>query len=1576
MKQEYKYKMAATVTKINNSNNILSGSSSQLVVTRDMIRSFGLPEDFIELHISDPSEKIIFSLVPFTQYNIPGTSQPTEQSSVQELIFDPVADLNNIGIQLGDYITTYNVLRPQIVKSSNPSLFIKEISSNRTEIRLTSNNIPNDDLRNNTLDFIDEFQSLVYFKEFYVNFGSNNLLPAVNIALDTSTTPVTVLIKLLDPLPLEYNVNDLVSVVDKISNPQIFEVNLVADPIEVTFPTLRSPNFDLDLDNLRVGPTPYYNFTEVTNFQGEFAPQLQQLLGQLSASNFSLNVDYTDYENFVHYSSAARRLDGFKYKLENIEVYMEASSSASLSSSPISQLDAQSYQAKINSTIQSFDNYEQYLYFESSSYTWPKINNTKPYINYSTTSSQGVNWFNAQYEKAQLYDDNNQNYILYTLPGYIVENHDNELVFNFAASIGQMFDDIWIHIKAITDLYKAKNALDEGISKDLVYFALQSMGINTYTDEDGKNVFKYLYGVDENGNYLPNTGSYETLISASNYQLSGQDQQKGIYKRLYNNLPLLLKSKGTSRFVQYLNTIFGIPSTIMSSLEYGGVDKVTSSFEYEYDRFTYALQMSGSSSISIPWTFISQSKERTGLNNIVPNGIEFRFKASPSYAATQSLFTKNTVGLSMIYTNTGSNDSIYSGSVGNFAYFRLRVSNTSVTSSTIPVYTTGSDQDTSWYSVLVQRKNPNAGLSNITSPQTYELFVKNNIWGEIGHKTSASFTINNVQNLSWYRINEILKFGDGNDPFSGSLQEIRLWSNYISESAFNSHVLNPESIEGNFVTSSYNDLIARFPLGNNLFTYNHFLTSSVASVAPDQNIQTFTASFSNFPNKNNYTSFTETYYADVANSGYANPVTDKIRIISSSDYGTQLLPNQSIQIVPEIPITKDIHLMDASLSPQDEIDRAIIAQFGSTYNLDNIIGNPETGSYNELTTLQYDFFRKFNKKYNYKDYIRLIEFFHNSLFRTLKDFTPARTNLSTGIVIKPHLLERSRVQRYNPTVDNKNNETVTINTAFFTGSNGGDYNQSLYPITIQSSVGPVVIQSDARDFFTGELPSASLNIYYTQSNPFTTFNTNDSYSASIWASEYDALLNNVSSSIESVIRKKTNYITSGSRLTQILEPISLQDFTYDYVRHKNPRYDGVKTTSTNYNVFSSEKDNPGNLYGKNASIDKNTVKFAFFSEIIASGSDLIAMPERSNIYIKYLIDISGSLTELSKRNYNILNEDQKYNLYQVQNIFKSGETINVSLFDKQNPSRQSSLDDDHRIFAGGYKFHPVLFRTGSYNLIYNLNEGELPTGDANNTIYSLTDFIILFNQNSSNISYYIKKKVGNVDYDVNITFTVRVNFFSAPFIYKFTVFMKAGTNISTSTTPFRGFNSGPNFINQITKAGVASEVALIKADPNPILTISSIDPTVISCSISQSFYYGDFTFTGSATKKEIIDYPFLLNKGDLVRFANNETKQFDPYYEYEIIDVYPKRSSQDFVAFKIQKEIPTECRLTSTTVGLYVFSRKIPDETNVVIQHKKKPGQTSGGIVTNTNLSVDVSSRTANIVSELKSKIFSTVLIP
>ena len=1635
--------MSITVTKLSYSNNILSGSASVLVPSRDMVRNFGADGDFVEMHVSDPAGKHLYSVVPFTNYKVPGLFQPTDAYSIQELEFNPDIDIKNLGIQFGDYRIQYNILRPKVVLGTNDRpFFLKEISPNRLELRLSTNNITNSQIEQGVIGVINEIQSVNYFKEYYLNFGNNNLVPFVNIALDKSTSIYSVVIKLLNPLPqFGYNINSSLSIVDEISNPQVFNVEITLDTIPVTFPTLRGPNFDLDLDQLRVGPTPYYNFNQVTSYTGQFAPQLQQLLGQLSASNFSINVDYTNYEDFIHFSSAARRLEGFRYKLINIEATSSLSASAASSASPTSNIDAENYQNNINKIIQSFDGWEQYLYFQSESAAWPKQNNTKPYIVQSVTASEAASWFTGNYDSASIYDENNQNYLLYTLPGYIAENENNELAFEFVASIGQMFDDVWIHIKAISDLYQAKNALDQGISKDLVYFALQSMGINTYTDEDGESAFKYLYGIDENGNYLPNTGSLETLVTASQYQIPGQDQQKEIYKRLYHNLPLLLKSKGTNRFIQYLNTIFGIPNTIMGYIEYGGVDKVTSSFEYEYDRFTYGMNTFDQGVVEIPWVFLSQSLNRTGYNDIAPDGFEFRFKAFATSSNEMKInydvqtlagFSDDVtsyMNLDLIYTQTGSSDSIYSGSTGEFGYISFTINTFNVTSSTVPIFTTGSDGETSWYNLLVQRRYPNRRVGQLNDQQYYDLYVKNNVYGEIGHVASASLYIDGTissDNEFWYGAVANSKLHLGNvpplsSPFSGSFQEFRMWSNYISESAFDSHVLNPESIEGNFTTSSFDDLAVRFTLGNNLYTYNHSVTTELYSTHPDQTTQILTASFIDFLNTNAYNSFTETYYADAANSGYANPVTDKVRIVSGSTYGNQLLPYKSIEITPIIPLTKDLHLLDASLSPQDEIDRNIIAQFGSTYNLDDIIGNPATGSYQQLQVLQYDFFKKFDNKYNYKDYIRLISFFHNSLFRTLKDFTPARTNLSTGIVIKPHLLERPVIQRYEPTITHLE-YSQSIDTAFISSSNGGNYSQSLYSDTIHSNMGPVTMTSDARDFFTGVFPSASVIAYSNefQEDPFLSFNpyNTSSYSESIFRYDYDPLINNVSSSITSSIRHKITYITSGSKLVQVFEPIELQDFTYEYLRHARPRYIGSQVNSDTYNFLTNndqffDLDGIGS-YGKNAAIDKNTLQFAYFSEATCTGSFQIAMPERSNLYIKYLIDSSSSLTELAQRDYTTITSNQFYNLYQVQNIFKAGEELNISLFNNQIPSLQKTLDGNQFIYSSGYKYYPVLWRVAETDQIYYIPSGSNPlSGVLSVNSYAPSNTAVNYSTRFLSTTTIITGRINYspailLPYDVIVTVKIDLDATGG------NIFRGDKTETFDVLIPAFGVNGSPNFIgsyrrdvqgryniksgfprviNVFPAAGTATDFKYKSADDAAYLTVNNIDKSVISCSLQMtSFYNAGLYFSGSVTQSQqpdVIstlniynsfappDYSFTLTPGDVVRFnytgSNFPTTRFRSVDEYTVLEANTTGSP---ITFRLDREVNDNITssVTPYRIERYVFSKKIPDETNIIVEHEKNPGLTSGGVAKNKNLLMSVDDQVGNIVSELKSKIFSTVL--
>jgi hypothetical protein len=96
----------------------------------------------------------------------------------------------------------------------------------------------------------------------------------------------------------------------------------------------------------------------------------------------------------------------------------------------------------------------------------------------------------------------------------------------------------------------------------------------------------------------------------------------------------------------------------------------------------------------------------------------------------------------------------------------------------------------------------------------------------------------------------------------------------------------------------------------------------------------------------------------------------------------------------------------------------------------------------------------------------------------------------------------------------------------------------------------------------------------------------------------------------------------------------------------------------------------------------------------------IYLPGRSNAQIKYLIDNDENVLDLTKTNQNI---------FAVQNIFKSGQTADVSLFeyDEKNPYSQQLVNNPTlEIFEGGFRYLPILHNisgssevTQSYTLL-------------------------------------------------------------------------------------------------------------------------------------------------------------------------------------------------------------------------------------------------------------------------------------
>ena len=190
-------------------------------------------------------------------------------------------------------------------------------------------------------------------------------------------------------------------------------------------------------------------------------------------------------------------------------------------------------------------------------------------------------------------------------------------------------------------------------------------------------------------------------------------------------------------------------------------------------------------------------------------------------------------------------------------------------------------------------------------------------------------------------------------------------------------------------------------------------------------------------------------------------------------------------------------------------------------------------------------------------------------------------------------------------------------------------------------------------------------------------------------SDYNTLINNVSSSVSSSLFKKINPYQG------ILEPVEIQDENYSDPRYTRVRYEGSKVTSAKYNFYTAPNTviewpafvgsqsvqwEGDKSFGKTAAVDFYVDKFAFATNINKKNLNFY---DKSVVNLKYLIDATGSVTELSRENRNI---------FEIQSMYKKGDKATVSLFDKYNPTNQAPLDGSKVVFEGGYNYSPIMYR--------------------------------------------------------------------------------------------------------------------------------------------------------------------------------------------------------------------------------------------------------------------------------------------
>ena len=681
---------------------------------------------------------------PNAKYSIIENGGGSDPNVANRLELYPQEEVESLSIDVGTYNVSYNILNNELGSSFSTPFALKQISANRKELRLTTSFLTEDELQEEVSKIAPSEITSPYYPDYVVNLGNNRISIVTNILFDNSNNQHSVLVKLYEALPSYASERDAIWIASKQRDSIAYQVELEA-PVPLPTPrknVLKGPNFSLPLNNQVHSSVKLTSLQELQNLTGITTASRRQLGSILNEKGVSINIDYTEASNFIHFSSLEERIKNFYSKVSLIESCSNNLSNEPANTNAFYSASRAAIENKISNIIDNFDGFEYWMYYTSASqeelpgdvntsvakrattqtntniqnatnalaggggairfvdntsvldlagfgfdvpnesdiigievkYTletdgvsspsdatlqvrlsgsdfgnqllttstlndddgpidftlggstnvlgftgkkgsdigdvhlkftrtdsdagaldstgnqalftpsvrfyyrrnrlrfptpYPKTNSSKPYNLAGTGSDAATEWLADGIYSGSLYDNDNSDNLINTIPEYLREDPDNAPFEKFIEMIGQHFDTLYTYAQDITNRYNGDNRLDFGISKDLVGDAIQSMGLNLYTGNfTSVDLVDSLVGTRVPSSQPDGQTNVDTYITASSDVVPVEDVNKEIYKRIYHNLPLLVRQKGSLAGVRTLITCFGIPEEILKIREF------------------------------------------------------------------------------------------------------------------------------------------------------------------------------------------------------------------------------------------------------------------------------------------------------------------------------------------------------------------------------------------------------------------------------------------------------------------------------------------------------------------------------------------------------------------------------------------------------------------------------------------------------------------------------------------------------------------------------------------------------------------------------------------------------------------------------------------------------------------------------------------------------------------------------------------------------------------------------------------------------------------------------------------------
>lgn len=391
-------------------------------------------------------------------------------------------------------------------------------------------------------------------------------------------------------------------------------------------------------------------------------------------------------------------------------------------------------------------------------------------------------------------------------------------------------------------------------------------------------------------------------------------------------------------------------------------------------------------------------------------------KITQHYAFTESVDILDHVSQSLTYD-------MFCKKQGDFSQFGRMSHQLTASLSTDGETAAGVANNSAW-GITEQPINSAALILNVPTAQTAST-LKQYLGADVKSNTWATTLGSSFSSLTELK------------ALSGSVQEWRTYHNYLTESYFDMHVGAPRTIaNGRNTTSSYSDMLLRYSLGCDLGRTDFSNGSIISSSHPDSGrllIYPFKESRFRFllPHSSlaaakmttdgvfkGFTNTGLTQYEEVEERHYTlsprnigpSPYSEKIRLEDNTLRGN-LTHDAKKEMSSADTNPVDENRLGVYFSPVDEIELDIAHEFGP-FQYDDFVGAPSDEfkkTYNPLTGLRNNYFRKYSGNPTFFDFLYILKYFDDSLFRTIRQLLPARTNAQVGLLVKPHGLERPKV---------------------------------------------------------------------------------------------------------------------------------------------------------------------------------------------------------------------------------------------------------------------------------------------------------------------------------------------------------------------------------------------------------------------------------------------------------------------------------------------------------------------------------------------------------------------------------------